>query len=83
MYDIGYNRVAVGGRAWVAVLAKEPFEPTAKSGMEAPSAVQFVVEPTVRARFGAWSATLGWLAPLGGQLGSQMQALRLGGGLVF
>ena len=83
-YYVWGERIGIGTRAWLAVLAKEAVEVVQKTAQdETPSKVQAALEPTIRGHFGRLRAGIGYIAPLGGQLGGNIAGLRLGVGAQF
>lgn len=76
-YDVVGDKLAVGSRAWIALLAKDTIDIDLTAQQESPSKVQLALEPGVRAKLGRWGAGLSYIAPLGGQLGGNMSGVRL------
>jgi hypothetical protein len=66
---------------WVVYRAIEPIEYT--SNAASPTPFQFVLEPKILAQFGHVVPSIGYVLPLGGQLGGQITGLRLHVDVVF
>jgi hypothetical protein len=67
--------------AWAAYVAARPIEYS--SSATAPSRFQFVLEPRILAQFGKVVPSVGFVLPLGGQLGGNIDGLRLHVDVVF
>jgi hypothetical protein len=85
-YGFMENKLDVGTRAWFSVRSNEYYDIVYGGGnVTQPSKFQFVLEPQVRAHFGAVHAVLGFIWPLGGPLGGdqQVNGVRLAGVYTF
>jgi hypothetical protein len=65
----------VGMRAWLAWNAIRPYD--FESDATEPSPFQFVLEPRLFAHFGIVTPSAGFLIPIGGELGGNMNAFRI------
>jgi hypothetical protein len=73
-YGFADNKIDVGSRAWFTVMSNDYYDVLYTGGsVTQPSKFQFVLEPQVRAHFGAVHAVLGFIWPLGGRLGGDQQ----------
>jgi hypothetical protein len=66
--------------AWVAYEIARDYE---WNGGNPPTPIQFVMEPRILAQFGKVIPSVGFLIPIGGQLGGDMYGLRLHVDVVF
>src|SRR5262249_49751289 len=68
-YSFLDDKLAVGTRLWFsAAIAEEAENPEEK---EKPSKYQFVLEPGLKGKFGAFRPSLSYIAPIAGPLGSR------------
>jgi hypothetical protein len=82
-YNIVEGKVDLGARAWITYFIKDVYDVPAAT--EGPAKLNFVVEPQVLAKFNAIRAGLGFILPIGGRAGGdvQMNGLRLAAAYVF
>jgi hypothetical protein len=73
-YDL-LGKKYVGLRAWLAWRMSEPYD--FESSATPPTPFQFVIEPRIFAKFGIITPSLGFLVPIGGQLGGEINGIRL------
>jgi hypothetical protein len=69
------GKVYGGTRAWLVGRLSEPYD--FESSATPPTPFQFVLEPRIFAKFGIITPSLGFLIPIGGQLGGEINGIRL------
>src|SRR6185436_7947473 len=78
-YNIVEGKIDLGTRAWVTYFVKDVYDVPVTPGAEGPAKLNLVIEPQVLAKFNAIRAGLGFIWPIGGRAGGdvQMNGLRL------